>query len=453
MFGAVLGVGLLKFGNPIILDRLVDRPRTALEVAFQPWPVAWGYGLIALSAALAFVCWVRTGANPRLPSGSSAAPADSIRPGRLVALLSGWLLWQGLAATQSVDANLSRPTLIHFVVVALCFCAGVFVLSRGVSLPIFWSGLIAGFALVLWIGLDQHYGGLEATRRYFYEQPNWRDFPPDYLKKIASDRIFSTLVYPNALAGAILLLLPGVMTGLWQWSAKWPRMARLIVTSIFAYGGFACLYWSGSKAGWLIALGIVAVALLHQPIPKKVKYLMILAMVIFGLAGFFVKFAPYFQKGATSVGARFDYWRAAWTTALAHPVFGTGPGTFSVAYAKVKPPEAEMARLVHNDYLEQACDSGVIGFLAYAAFVAAAMLRAYRNIQPQKSDFLFAIWLGLLGWFLQGGVEFGLYIPALAWPAFTLLGMLVANPETSEPSPRGFSGRAASHSRLFSPTQ
>jgi hypothetical protein len=36
-----------------------------------------------------------------------------------------------------------------------------------------------------------------------------------------------------------------------------------------------------------------------------------------------------------------------------------------------------------------------------------------------------AVWLGVLGWSLQSLVEFGLYIPALAWPAFTFLGWLL----------------------------
>jgi hypothetical protein len=36
-----------------------------------------------------------------------------------------------------------------------------------------------------------------------------------------------------------------------------------------------------------------------------------------------------------------------------------------------------------------------------------------------------AVWLGVLGWALQGVIEFGLYIPALAWPAFAFLGWLL----------------------------
>ena len=37
----------------------------------------------------------------------------------------------------------------------------------------------------------------------------------------------------------------------------------------------------------------------------------------------------------------------------------------------------------------------------------------------------FAVWLGVLGWSLQSLVEFSLYLPALAWPAFVLLGWLL----------------------------
>jgi O-antigen ligase len=150
-----------------------------------------------------------------------------------------------------------------------------------------------------------------------------------------------------------------------------------------------------------------------------------------GLAGFFWKYAAFFQKGATSVSARFDYWRAAAQTTKDKPLFGTGPGTFAIAYAKIKRPESEMARLAHNDYLEQASDSGVPGLLAYALFIVTALAWSYpkarKTAAPGPDDWLvFSVWLGVLGWSLQSLVEFGLYIPSLSWPAFTFLGWLLA---------------------------
>ena len=121
-----------------------------------------------------------------------------------------------------------------------------------------------------------------------------------------------------------------------------------------------------------------------------------------------------------------DYWRAAAQTTAAHPVFGSGPGTFQRPYAQLKSPASEMARLAHNDYLEQFSDSGIVGGISYAAWIALA-LAAIGSKAWQKDDLIqFATFIGLLAWFLQGLGEFGLYIPATAWVAFTLMGSAVA---------------------------
>lgn len=145
-----------------------------------------------------------------------------------------------------------------------------------------------------------------------------------------------------------------------------------------------------------------------------------------GLIGFAVKYADYFDKGATSVGARFGYWSAASKTAMEEPLLGTGPGTFKIAYQRHRDPGAEPTRLTHNDYLQQASDSGLPGFAMYLAFFAGAtwVLARRRLTEP----IFIAMRLGLLAWLLQGVVEFGLYIPALAWPAWLMLGWLLAIP-------------------------
>jgi O-antigen ligase len=100
----------------------------------------------------------------------------------------------------------------------------------------------------------------------------------------------------------------------------------------------------------------------------------------------------------------------------------------------LKQPEAEMARLAHNDYLEQGSDSGVIGLISYTAFIAGSLIWSWRTLAKNQSQedlsdaaaLVFPVWLGLLGWCLQGLLEFGLYIPGLAWPAFAMLGWLLA---------------------------
>jgi O-antigen ligase len=209
----------------------------------------------------------------------------------------------------------------------------------------------------------------------------------------------------------------------------------------------------------MLATGMVA--LWRLPFSRALKATLLGMVLLAGLAGFFLKHAGFFEKGATSVGARFDYWEAALKTVQANPVFGTGPGTFFIPYQKIKRPESEPARLVHNDYLEQASDSGLPGFLAYATFMIAALVFSFpRGASPcseqssmdwaqcgknvwkltQTDEWLrFSIWLGVLGFSLQGLMEFGLYIPALAWPAFALLGWLLANSRNAFDMHRGSS--------------
>jgi len=85
-----------------------------------------------------------------------------------------------------------------------------------------------------------------------------------------------------------------------------------------------------------------------------------------------------------------------------------------------------MAQLAHNDYLEQASDSGLIGFCSYATFLLGSAVLLGRTVVGVFRNDLFPVWLGCLAWALQSFVEFPLYIPALAWPTFAFLGLLWA---------------------------
>jgi O-antigen ligase len=251
-----------------------------------------------------------------------------------------------------------------------------------------------------------------------------RQLPIELVKRMYSTRLYGHMFYPNALAGVILLLLP-VSLALVLGQGRW-RLPRAVLALGLAAVGLACLYWSGSKAGWLIAIALLGAWFLHLPVPKKLKLGLAGAAMVLGLAGFAVKYADYFDRGATSVGARFGYWRAAAQTAMEEPLLGTGPGTFQLAYKRHRTPGAEPTRLTHNDYLQQASDSGWPGFALYAAFIGGAgWVLARRRLDD---PLLIAVRLGLLAWLMQGFVEFGLYIPALAWPAWLMLGWLLTAP-------------------------
>lgn len=407
------------------MENRFEPPQDVFEWIFNGWPASIGYGLL-FGVGLIGVLSGRH--RPRIPWW-------------LIALPAFWLLWQLLSAFRSSDPTLSRMTFQHFVICVACFYLGLFVLGKDGNPRAFWVGVAVGFGLMLTSGFMQRFGGLEATRKYFwlYIYPKETgSVEPELIKRMTSDRIFATLFYPNTLAGAILLWLPMILGGVWTWKNQFTAAARRFLMAVLALAAVLCLIWSGSKAGWLILLVEGFVGVLFLPIARRVKLILVAVVLMVGLAGFFAKYAGFFQRGATSVVARFDYWEAAFKIAERNPGYGTGPGTFAREYRRIKRPESEMARIAHNDYLQQACDSGFIGFLAFSGFMVGALIFTNRRSQLGRSRKLseasedetgwlrLAVWLGLLGISLQSFVEFGLYIPAIAWSWFTLLGWLLA---------------------------
>jgi O-antigen ligase len=248
---------------------------------------------------------------------------------------------------------------------------------------------------------------------------------PLFLKKFSSGRVMGTLVYPNALAGAVLLLLPLALTLVFGAKKLRPTIRAMVVMLACFLGG-AGFFWTGSKLGWLIAMALGGLYLFRLNWPVKLKVAALAGVMILGLGIFAVRFHHYLAAGAPSAGARLDYWRAAVQTTVKNPLVGTGPGTFQRSYALVKPPDAEMARLAHNDYLEQFSDSGIPGGIFYGLWIVFALAAIGRRVWKSGNQIQFAVFIGLLGWFIQGIGEFSLYIPALAWTAFTLLGCSLA---------------------------
>ncbi len=451
--GVWLFTALFLFGNPVILDYL-HPPKSVLLGGESPSNIRPYLGILAV-LGLACVLGFSRLAKPKLslPLGV---------PKWIVWLPAAWLGWQLLSFLQTENEAMSRATVIHFASCLAAFYLGLFVLGRMRLAKLALWGATLGLMLNLADACIEKFGGLEQTRNNIIEQiesgkldpetlpakardagktippeiekqivtlppgtaAKVRQLPIELVKRMYSTRLYGHMFYPNALAGVILLLLP-VSLALVLGQGRW-RLPRTVLALGLAAVGLACLYWSGSKAGWLIAIALLGAWFLHLPVPKKLKLSLAGAAMVLGLAGFAVKYADYFDRGATSVGARFGYWSAAAQTAMKEPLLGTGPGTFQIAYKRHRAPGAEPTRLTHNDYLQQASDSGWPGFALYAAFIGgAAWVLARRRL---NDPVLIAVRLGLLAWTLQGFVEFGLYIPALVWPAWLMLGWLLAAP-------------------------
>jgi hypothetical protein len=453
VFGLFLGLAILKFGNPVILDNIITPPVSLAEFWADAWPVHWGNWIfLPLVCAGAGLVLAR---RPRWPG---------TRWLWLLPLL--WFGWQLLSATQTVDAHLTATTLCQFAGCLAGYFLGALILGREHVRRWLLVGLLAAFAFCLIRGIHQRLFEFSQSRQVLVEGPRtgWTNLSPELflemkrnrviintngvdvpnpviLARFAKGRVMGTLVYPNALAGIILLLLPvSLVLAFNSARSLRPPLPAAATSLVVLLGGLAFL-WTGSKLGWLIAMGMVGVCLFRLPWTARLKWTALIAITVIGLGIFALRFHSYFATGATSVGARFDYWQAAVKTTWQHPFLGTGPGTFQRPYARLKAPDAEMARLTHNDYLEQFSDSGIAGGIFYGLWIILALATIGRRVWPSADPAGFAIFLGVLGWFVQGLGEFSLYVPALAWTVFTFLGSLLAGTaRVPDGSPSGGSG-------------
>jgi O-antigen ligase len=437
-FGLFLGLCIWKFGNPVILDNKISTPVTPADFWNDAWPLHWSNWIFLpfaiIGGILIFqkkISWSQTKWLWLLP---------------LI-----WLGWQFISASKTVDADLTAATLWQFSGCVASYFLGAFLFNNKHALSLLLIGILLAFTFCLVRAVIQKNYEFPQNHQMLVEgeRAGWTNFPPEtvaemkteniiittngadvanpaILAKFTKGRVNGTLVYPNALAGLILLLLPVSLALAFGSAKKIKALIRFAVIALVIFLGSAAFFWTGSKLGWLLGIGVAGIFLLRLNWPKKLKLIAVATILILGLGIFAVRFHNYFAAGATSVGARFDYWRAAVQTTAQDPVFGSGPGTFQRPYARLKSSDAEMARLAHNDYLEQFSDSGLIGGLAYSTWIFLVLTILGKKFGRNRDIFCFAIFAGLLAWFAQGFGEFSLYIPALAWMAFTLLGSLIS---------------------------
>jgi hypothetical protein len=251
VFGLFLGLAILKFGNPVILDQKITPPVSPSEFWADAWSTHWGNWILlplALTgAALVFTNRLRWPGTRRL---------------WLLPLL--WFGWQLLSAIHTVDGNLTVTTLCQFAGCLACYFIGVFIFGRERVLQWLFIGVLAAFVFCLVRGINQRLFDFPQSRQMLLEgeRAGWTNIPPELfmemkheqviittnavdvpnpviLAKLAKGRVMGTLVYPNALAGLILLLFPVSLVLAFNSTKRLrpPIRATVITMAIFLGGG------------------------------------------------------------------------------------------------------------------------------------------------------------------------------------------------------------------------
>jgi O-antigen ligase len=252
-----------------------------------------------------------------------------------------------------------------------------------------WRRIALTIALIAAASFEFLYGVNEAaTRRYAIW--GWKN-------KLIFNRVTGTFVNPNHFAHYLAIIIPvAAFLAAWAWHHAAPdgapvarRIARLIEKNMLPFGigvlgATGCLagILVGQSRGALLALfcatalvGTIAMARMHAFRASRrrralfvttgaLSSLLLLGLLIawLGTARTIQRFEPNETETVTLVG-RTVGWKVAFGVWRLFPIFGSGAGTFVNASGMAQTDSfAILFDHAHDDYLELAATTGILGF-------------------------------------------------------------------------------------------
>ncbi len=128
-----------------------------------------------------------------------------------------------------------------------------------------------------------------------------------------------------------------------------------------------------------------------------------------------------------SSNSRANYWRVAWDEWKEHPLGGTGAGTFSYTWQRNR-PDFSGVKQVHNVYLEQGTETGIVAFLAltgFAALLTGYLVRSTWRAGGERKVLLAGLTGAVVVYLVHSALEWHWYIPPSTLFFFILVGVAV----------------------------
>ena len=127
----------------------------------------------------------------------------------------------------------------------------------------------------------------------------------------------------------------------------------------------------------------------------------------------------------------------AWEEWKEHPLTGTGAGTFSYTWLENRPRFGGVKQ-VHNVFLEQGTETGVVAFLALTGF--AVILSGYAawaalRATGERKVLLAGLTGAVVVYLVSSALEWHWYIPASTIYFFVMAGVTVRFAAPAEPTP------------------
>jgi O-antigen ligase len=248
---------------------------------------------------------------------------------------------------------------------------------------------------------------------------------------------------PNSLAALLLLLLPPMAAlALRPGGGAVQRTLCAYLAGVYLFG----LVLTASRGAWIaLVLTLFAWPLLigRRPWRSRLGRLAMVGLVLVGVnVAVFLAFPTLrirFEAMVQEAGERTRpiMWRGAWEIFRENPLWGSGAGSYNMAFEKHRPAHFQMdSQWTHNDYLNTLSDYGAVGFGLFFGACVWVIMRCWRH--PCSRSPPATVWrdpgddprlwqgiaMGLLAFSLQLAVDFHLKIPALVMVISVLAALL-----------------------------
>ena len=217
---------------------------------------------------------------------------------------------------------------------------------------------------------------------------------------------------PNKLGGYLILILPFLLAGLYEYYSK---KKLFIFGSLSSMLVFVALIISGSRGamiGFISSICIMSVILLAKGFSEKRKYIktflkVVSFILVVGFAFYYLK--PDFFIHSSDSERKF-LWISAINMITDYPWTGVGLGNFNNVYVNgYISPFAVEPRLTspHNIFLHYFVNLGILGG---SSFIILIITQIYVLVKNIKNDFSQSIWIvaglvSVLGMVIHGMVD------------------------------------------------
>lgn len=259
--------------------------------------------------------------------------------------------------------------------------------------------------------------------------------PPDLLYGFVKTHGtgFGSYTNRNHYAGLMEMLLPfGLVV---SFSSSVPGPLRLL-SSFSSLVMLASIFVSGSRGGMVASITAVIVFAFFYWRSKRTNAAMRTIMIAAVLSSIFVGAFSYERIQSRSVveatdAIRLQIVRDSVRLLEAHPILGSGLGTFTAVYPEVRTfPTNLFVNAAHNDYVQLTVETGFVGMLSALGFLYLVFRNALRTIHRKNRGWASAVSLaamvGCVALLVHSLFDFNLEIPANAATFAFLAGLASA---------------------------